>query len=168
MILLEPFEDLIAPKGVSDYISAGRGIFTEPLLPDLPSEAEIRLCPSPTCGCFGLEFRWPPVEGDAEPRIVSIDLGGQSIQPAGGPSARAIANVFRERMNNERWQDLHTFFGEVKARLVDQSTPPYDIDVEYLAGLLASGAMIRYQEIFPYAAAMAFETPSGRWIVDDH
>jgi len=171
-ITLCPGENLDVPEIGSDFLAGkivGSCTFSRPVLPDLPLEALISICPSPTCPCPGFEIGFPPTENVPTPRVMGIDFHEKTIFPAGNeaPDSRPTAEAIQAQLEESDWADLRELFYRAKADFIDAAAPPFDVDEAYFAGMIGDGAMIGYHEVFPLAGSIAFDAHGQRWFLDE-
>ncbi len=135
--------------------------------------AQISFCPNPLCTCGSVELsltRDPAPEGTGEVFGFEVNLADRSLyetQKKPDQYSRNRGQSFVEQLTGEDWQLLSDRYFAYKQKITDE-TPDDVLDTYFpAADIEASGAMLGFYEILPFAEERRVELDGRRFLLDD-
>jgi len=133
----------------------------------------VRACRSPTCGCYSVDLLCTPLgeskDIDREPRIVALDILEQSPQEPFHNKEQIdipLTRVVAAGLSSEHWRRLRAWLADEKRQAME------DMDLNSLepsfpSAVTIDGAMLAYEQVFPFAERLAFSVDEQPWAADD-
>jgi hypothetical protein len=130
------------------------------------------VCKNPTCDCKHLTlqcFTEGPEAGPTAPLSLEMDLERRQIanleELKANPITRALATAAAADCRQEEWDQLRSLYLGVKQYWTEHSDLE-QVEVSFPPDA-ATGAMVGYFDVFPFARRIAFIHEQEDWIVDD-
>ena len=133
---------------------------------------EAVVCQNPTCDCERVTLKcFPemPETGPTAPVYLEMDLERRQVaileELETNPTTQALANAVAAECGQEEWNQLRRIYRGLKQYWTEHSDLE-QVEVSFPPDA-ATGAMVAYFDVFPFAKRIEFMDEQENWMVDD-